>query len=41
LNTETTEDLSDLSVEALLSTEDTEALTTRGEIFAAREEDEN
>jgi hypothetical protein len=32
--------LSDLCVEALLATEDTEALTTQGEIFAAREEGE-
>ena len=38
LITEHTEHLSDLCVESLLSTEDAEALTTRGEIFAAREE---
>jgi hypothetical protein len=31
-------DLSDLRVEALLTTEDTEALLTRGEFSAAREE---
>jgi hypothetical protein len=36
LNTEHTKHLSDLCVEPLLATEDTEALTTRGEIFAAR-----
>jgi hypothetical protein len=34
LNTETTEDLSDLRVEALLTTEHTETLRTRGEVFA-------
>jgi hypothetical protein len=40
-NTEHTERLSDLCVEALLTTEDTEALMTRGEVLAARQEDEN
>jgi hypothetical protein len=30
-----------LRVEALLATEDTEGLLTRGETFAAREEDSN
>ena len=39
-NTEHTERLSDLRVEAVLGREDTEALTTRGEILAAREEAE-
>jgi hypothetical protein len=38
LNTESTENLRDLRVEALLCAEDTEALLTRGEIFACREE---
>ena len=37
-NTEHTEYLSELCVEALRGTEDTEALPTRGEILAAREE---
>ena len=40
-NTEHTEPLSDLRVEALLTTEDTETLRTAGKIFGAREEDEN
>lgn len=40
-NTEHTEYLSDLCVEALLTTEHTETLRTAGKIFAAREEDEN
>ena len=40
-NTEHTEALSDLCVEALLTTEHTETLRTAGKIFAAREEDEN
>jgi hypothetical protein len=38
LNTEHTEHLSDLCVEARLGTEDTEAMLTRGEISAARKE---
>ena len=38
LNTETTEDLSDLCVEFFLATEDTEALFVRDEIFARRQE---
>ena len=38
LNTETTEDLSDLCVKFFLVTEDTEALLARGEIFARRQE---
>ena len=38
LNTEHTEHLSDLCVEARPGTEDTEALLTRGEIFASRNE---
>ena len=37
-NTGHTEHLSELCVEALLTTEDTEALRTRVEIFAARQE---
>ena len=37
-NSEHKQRLSDLSVEVLLATEDTEAPTTRGEIFAARQE---
>jgi hypothetical protein len=49
-NTERTERLSELCVQALLTTEDTEPRTgccreeellTRGEIFTARQEDEN
>jgi len=38
LNTETTEDLSDLCVKFFLVTEDTEALLVREEIFARRQE---
>ncbi len=38
LNTETTEALSDLCVEFLLVTEDTEALLVREENFARRQE---
>ena len=38
LNTETTEDLSDLCVEVFPVTEDTEALFIREEIFARRQE---
>jgi hypothetical protein len=40
-NTENTEDLSELCVEALLSTEDAEKVRTARKIFAAREEYEN
>ena len=38
LNTETTEDLSDLCVKFFLATEDTEALLVREEIFAPGED---
>jgi hypothetical protein len=40
-NTEDTEPLTDLRVEALLTTEDTETLRAAGRIFAARQEEEN